>query len=117
MAARGSESEFLFQDFVDRLRARFAAGRLHHLADEPTDRLWIGLGVGNLVRIFGDDVVDGLFDRADVGDLLHAALNDDRARIATLVPDNLEQILSDFSGDRIVADQIEDGAELRGGDR
>src|SRR5450759_4233840 len=27
---RASESEFLLQDFVDRLRARLAAGRFHH---------------------------------------------------------------------------------------
>src|SRR6185437_13100564 len=63
--ARASESEFLFQDVVDRGRARFAARRLHYLADEPADRLRIGLGVGNLVRILGDDLVDRLFDRGN----------------------------------------------------
>src|SRR5664279_5040704 len=44
LPSRASESEFLFQDFVDRLRARLAAGRLHDLSDEPADRLRVGFG-------------------------------------------------------------------------
>ena len=67
----------------------------------------------DLVGIGGDDVVDQLLDRADVGDLLHAARLDDRARVAAFLPDDLEQVLGDLAGDGALADQIEDGAELR----
>ena len=36
------------------------------------------------------------FQRRNVGDLLQSALLDDRARVAALVPDDLENILGDF---------------------
>jgi hypothetical protein len=49
-----------------------------------------------------------------VGDLLHAARFDERARIAALAPDDLEQVLGDLAGDRALADQVDDRAELRG---
>ena len=52
-----------------------------------------------------------------VGDLLHAALLDDRARIAALAPDDLEQVLGDLARDGAFLDQIEHGAELRRADR
>ena len=71
----------------------------------------------DLVGIVGDDLVDHLLDRADVGDLLHAALLDDRARVAALAPDDLEQVLGDLAGDRAFRDQVEDRAKLRGADR
>ena len=59
-------------------------------------------------------VVDHLLDRAGVGDLLHAARLDDRARVAAFLPDDLEQVLGDLAGDGALADQVDDGAELRG---
>ena len=74
----------------------------------------LDLGIGDLVRVLGDDFVDDLLDCAEVGDLFHPALFDDRARIAAFGPDDLEQILGDFSGNCAVGDQIEHGAKLRG---
>ena len=82
----------------------------------PTNQpieLRLGLGLRDLVGIGGDDLVDHLLDRADVGDLLHAARFDQRAGIAALLPDDLEQVLGDLAGDGALADQVDDGAELR----
>ena len=84
--------------------------------NQPSE-LRLGLRLRDLVGIGGDDVVDHLLDRAEVGDLLHAARLDERARVAALAPDDLEQILGDLAGDRALADQIDDRAELRGRDR
>ena len=70
------------------------------------------LTVGDLVRVLGDDVIDELLDRRKVGHLLEAALFDDRARIAALMPDDLKHILGDLAGDRAFGDQVENGAEL-----
>jgi hypothetical protein len=64
-----SRADFFPQKFVDGLRIGLAARRLHHLADEPADRLRIRPRVGELVRILGDDIVDQFLDRADVDDL------------------------------------------------
>ena len=47
-------------------------------------------------------VVDELFDRRNVGHLLQSARFDDRARVAALVPDDLEHVLGDLAGDRAV---------------
>ena len=47
------------------LRIGLAAGRLHHLADEPADQLRLGLRLRDLVGIGGDDLVDRLLDRAE----------------------------------------------------
>ena len=77
----------------------------------------LALASRDLVGIVGDDLVDHLLDRADVGDLLHAALFDDRARVAAFAPDDLEQVLGDLARDRAFLDQVEHGAELRGADR
>lgn len=68
--ASRSEAELVAQEVVDGLRIGFAARRLHHLADEPADRLRVRFGVGDLVRVLADDVVDDLLDSSDVGDLL-----------------------------------------------
>ena len=57
-----SDSDPLLQKIVDRLRIGFAARRFHHLADEPTDCPRVRFGVGDLVGVLGDDVVDELFD-------------------------------------------------------
>src|SRR3954452_16631957 len=45
------ETELCLQEIVDRLRARFAAGRLHHLSDEPADRFRIALRLRDLVLV------------------------------------------------------------------
>jgi hypothetical protein len=37
-------------------------------------------------------------------------------RVAALFPDDLEQVLGDLAGNRAVLDQIDDGAELLGGE-
>ena len=86
----------------------------------PTNQpisLRLGFRLRDLVGIGGDDLVHHLLDRADVGDLLHAALLDDGARVAAFAPDDLEQVLGDLAGDRAVRDQVEDRAELVGADR
>ena len=77
----------------------------------------LAFACSHLVGIGGDDRVDRLLDGAGVGDLLHAALLDDLGRVAALGPDDLEQILGDLAGDRAGGDEIDDAAELRGGDR
>src|SRR5436853_6182532 len=89
-AVCASQSEFALQDVVDCLRTRLAAGCFHHLADKPSNRFWICLGVGHLVRVLRDDFVYDLLDCTDVGHLLHAPLLDDGPRVATFSPDNLE---------------------------
>src|SRR4051812_39199540 len=114
--AQLSETELGFQEIVDGLRVRLAAGRLHHLADEPAERLRLRPGLRHLVRIGCDDLVDRLLDRREVGDLLHAARLDDGAGIAALLPDDLEQVLGNFTRDRALPDQADDGAQLLGGD-
>ena len=58
-----SETELLLEQVIDGLRVGLAARRLHHLADEPADRLRVGFGVGDLVGVSTDDVVDDLLDR------------------------------------------------------
>jgi hypothetical protein len=58
-----SDADLLLEQIVDRLRIGLAARRLHHLADEPADRFRVRFGVGDLVGVLGDDVVDDLFDR------------------------------------------------------
>jgi hypothetical protein len=65
-----SDAEFLLEQRVDRLRIGFATGRLHDLADEPTDHGRLCLHLFDLVWIAGDDLVHGALDRAGVGDLL-----------------------------------------------
>src|SRR5690349_25177376 len=80
------QTEFAFEHIIDGLRARFAAGHLHDLTDKPSDRFRIGLRIGDLVRIFGNDVVDCLLDGADAGHLLQAALLDNGPRIAAFLP-------------------------------
>jgi hypothetical protein len=66
--ARGcSGAELLVQEIVDGLRVCLAARRLHHLADEPADRLRILPGVSDLVGILGDDVVDQRLDGRNIG--------------------------------------------------
>lgn len=63
MNRRCSDSDLPLQEIIDSLRIGLAARCLHHLADEPTDRFGVCLGVGNLARVLGDDVVDESFDR------------------------------------------------------
>src|SRR5262245_20845580 len=70
-AQLSSETELGFQEIVDGLRVRLAAGRLHHLSDEPAERLRLRFRLLHLVRIGRDDLVDHLFDRREVSDLLH----------------------------------------------
>src|SRR5439155_1802272 len=112
-----SDPELRLQEIVHGLRIGLAAGRLHHLTDEPAGELRPGFRLRDLVRIGRYDVVDHLFDRAEIGDLLHAARLDQRARVAAFLPDDLEQIFCDLAGDRPLADQVDDGGELLGGHR
>src|SRR5262245_42472469 len=65
-----SESELALEQFVYRLRVRLTAGGFHHLADEPADQRGLGLRLLRLVRVLGNDVVDHLLDRGEVGYLL-----------------------------------------------
>src|SRR5947209_18551832 len=50
--------ELGLEQLVHRLRIGLAARDFHHLSDKPADRLRIGLGVGDLLGIFRDDLVD-----------------------------------------------------------
>jgi hypothetical protein len=65
-----SDAELGLEEIVDRLRVGFAAGRFHHLADEPADRFRVHPGVGDLVRVLGEDVGDELFEFPRVAYLL-----------------------------------------------
>ena len=71
--------ERLLQKLVDDLGVGLAAGRLHHLADEPAEQRGLGLVGRDLVRVGVDHRLDGGLDGAGVGDLLQAALLDQRA--------------------------------------
>ena len=50
-----SDAELRLQEIVDRLRIGFAAGRLHHLADEPAGQLRLGFRLRHFVRQFSSD--------------------------------------------------------------
>ncbi len=75
------------------------------------------LASATLSGFLGDDVIDKLFERPNVGHLLQAAMLDDHARIAALGPDYFEYVLGNLAGDRAVANQIKNGADLRRRDR
>src|SRR5215207_2306456 len=68
--------ERLLQELVDDLGVGLAAGRLHHLADEPAEQRGLGLVGRELPRIGVDHRLDGGLDGAGVGDLLQAAFLD-----------------------------------------
>src|SRR5262245_51174750 len=107
-----SDPQLLLQQLVHRLRVGLAGGRFHDLADEPAERRGLGLHLLDLVGIGGDHGVDGGLDGAGVGDLTQAPLLDDVGGIAALAPDDLEQVLGDLAGDRIVDRQLDYGAQL-----
>ena len=108
---------FAFTSVVDGLRARLAAGRLHHLADEPAGKGRLRLRLLGLVGIGGDDLIHRLLDRAHVGDLGEPPRLDDGARIAAFGEHDVEHILGDLAGDGAVLDQVEHGAETVRRDR
>src|SRR5215207_9498849 len=83
-----SDAELLPEQFVDRLRVNLATGGLHHLPDEPADRLRIGLRIGDLVGIVCDDLIDDLLDRRPVRHLRHTACLDEGVRVAALAPND-----------------------------
>src|ERR1700735_4345006 len=72
-----SDADLLLEQVVDGLRVGLAARRLHPLADDPADRFRVRFGVGDLVGVLSDDVVDDLFERGEVGHLLETTLFDD----------------------------------------
>src|SRR5260370_1134906 len=80
-----SDAKFGFEQGVHSLRIGFAAGGFHHLTDKPLDGRGLGFRLRHLVGIGGDDVVDHLLDRTEVGDLFHAARFDQRAGVAALL--------------------------------
>ena len=84
-----SGADLLPQEIVDGLRIRLAAGSLHHLTDEPADRLRILCRIGDLVRILGDDLVNQLFNGRNVGHLLQATLLDNRKRYEGMAREGL----------------------------
>ena len=86
----------------------------------PTNQpieLRLGFRLRDFLGIGGDDVVDHLFNRAEISDLLHPSRLDQRARIATFLPDDLEQIFRNLAGDGAFTDQIDDRSKLLGRDR
>src|SRR5690348_11231128 len=73
--ARASASEALTEQGVDQLGVGAPAGRLHHRADEPAQRLLLAAAeVGGGLRVGGDGLVDGAGQLAGVADLAEAAL-------------------------------------------
>src|SRR3990167_633899 len=111
------DPELLSQKRVQSLRIGLAAACLHRLADEPAKHGRLGLGLFRLVGVGGKDLIDDLLDRPGIGDLFQAARFDDLARAAALGPDDLEDVLGDLAGDRLLADEVDDGADLVGRDR
>ncbi len=65
-----SDVELCLEDLVDGLRVRLAPGGLHHLAYEPSDHRGLRFRLSNLVGIAGNDIIDELFNRGCVGQLL-----------------------------------------------
>src|SRR5712691_12603482 len=76
-----TSAERLLQKLVDDLGIGLAAGRLHHLADEPAEQSGLGLVGRDLAGVGIDHGLDGGLDGAGVGDLLQPALLDPRRRI------------------------------------
>jgi hypothetical protein len=60
---RSSEAELGLEQIVHRFRIGLAAGRLHHLTDEPTRERRLCLHLLHLVRVVREDLVDHSFDR------------------------------------------------------
>jgi hypothetical protein len=65
-----SDVELCLEYLVDALWVRLAPGRLHHLAYEPSDHRGLRFRLFSLVGIAGNDLIDELFDRRRVGQLL-----------------------------------------------
>src|SRR5713101_1974345 len=69
-----SAVQSLLQKLVDDFGIGLAAGRLHHLADEPAEQSGLGLVGRELTGVGIDHGLDGGLDGAGVGDLLQPAL-------------------------------------------
>ena len=106
------------QQIVDGLRVGLAAGRLHHLADEPADHRGLRLGLRRLVGIGGDDLVDDAArSRPTSVTCFRPRASTIATRIAAFGPHDLEQILGDLARDgarRAIRSRMR--AELRGRD-
>src|SRR6185436_5398142 len=77
-----SAGELFLEQLVELRGVRLSARRLHHLSYEVAEQLVLARAViGELARIFRHDVVDGLFDRPGIGDLLEALRLDDGVRV------------------------------------
>jgi len=55
---RRSDPDLLLQEIVDGLRVGLAARCLHDLADEPTERFWVRLSIGDLLRMPSKNAVN-----------------------------------------------------------
>ena len=60
---RSSEAELGLEQIVHGFRIGLAAGRLHHLTDEPTRERGLCLHLLYLVRVARDDLIDHSLDR------------------------------------------------------
>ncbi len=70
-------TEFLSQNIVDGLRVSFTRGRFHYLPHQETDYFFLSCtDLFGLVGKAGNDVADGLFDGAAVGNLGKASTRD-----------------------------------------
>src|SRR5690606_27722347 len=58
------QPELGLEDVIDSLRIGLAAGLLHDLADEPTQKAGLGFDRRDLPRVAGNDLIDDLFDSA-----------------------------------------------------
>ena len=84
------------------------------LADEEAEQLVLARAViGELPRILRHHIVDGLLDRAGIGDLLEALGLDDGVGVLALGPHGLEHVLGDLSRDGVVGDAAEQSREAR----
>src|SRR3990167_8333377 len=111
------DPELFLQDRIDRRRIGLAAGRFHHLSDEPAEGLGLFLDFARLIGVRGDNRVDRGLDRTCVRDLFEALFLDDFLRIAPRLEHDREDVLGDPPGNRVIRDEIDQLAELRGGNR
>src|SRR5579871_5427858 len=111
--------QLLLQQFIDLSRVGLTLGRLHRLADQRVERLFLA-GAEFLDRFLvrGEHFVDDRFERAGIRNLLQAFRLDDAIGGGfvggLLFPDGEEDFLRDLVRDRAVGDTLQQQRELPG---
>ena len=69
------------------------------MANKPARHIWLFFGCGDFFGIGCHDLINGGFDCASIGDLLHAAFFNDYSGFSAFVSDNFKQIFCDLAAD------------------